>query len=251
MSVRKSRKWRLAVDAASCRVFKRLEAASTAGCPGNASHIRVKKGVRRQESSALLSTFPCLLSIFGRSLLKGLLFVFLVAACLLAGRQAAAMFVSPPDEEDSVAKAGEDAGGHESAAAGPPEVAAGETPPQPSQTQPGVTQGTRPAPPSAGSPQEDQKLRDQFRGIYVDPPRRKAVNSRTFDRMSGKTEAFGSVVVPAAEARTRGDPSATIKEPPSDPQERAFSIGSWLFILVCVAAAGVALLRIRRLSGSS
>jgi hypothetical protein len=161
------------------------------------------------------------------------------------------MFVSPPDKEDSTAKAGEDAGVRESVAAGPSEGAAGETPAQPSQTQPEATQSTRPAPPSAGSPQEDLRLRDQFRGIYVDPPRRKAVNSRTFDRMSGKTEAFGSVVVPAAEAGTRGDPSATIKESPSDPQERVFSIGSWLFILVCVAAAGIALLRIRRLTGSN
>ena len=232
--VRKSRKW--------CR---------TAGCPGNASHAGLPVSAPGRYSKwkpGLRARGDIYVHGQGRSLLKGLLFVLLVAACLLASRQAAAMFISPPDKEDPTAKAAEDAGVRESAAAGPSEGAAGETPAPPSQTQPGVTQTTRPA---AAVPQEDFRLRDQFRGIYVDPPRKKAVNSRTFDRMSGKTETFGSVVVPAAEAGTRGDPSATIKDPPSDPQERVFSIGSWLFILVCVAAAGIALLRIRRLTGSS
>ncbi len=169
-----------------------------------------------------------------------LLFMAFTLAFAATGRRADAMFLSPPEKEDKQAKTDQEAPSPEGGLEQPAENIHQETPPQPGSL--GVTSdAVRP---------EDAKLREQLDEITAFPVPKRKVNSRTFLRMSGETDKLKPVTLPPLPAGAGGPSHSAIRDR-VDPQEKAFTIGSWAFVLVCLAGAAFALRRIRKLSSSS
>jgi hypothetical protein len=103
--------------------------------------------------------------------------------------------------------------------------------------------------PSPEIPREDVGLQRQIEAIETVPTEKRRVNSNTFSRMSGQTENLKPVVTPASSAARAQAPPPSVNAPPA-PSERIFTIGSWAFVLACVGAAALGLLKIRKLTSS-
>lgn len=148
-----------------------------------------------------------------------LLVVFLT--CLAVADRAAALFVTPPEK--------------------------GLSPPTP----PVTTTDTGPEVGSSPEkiPAEDIKLQRHLEEIAPVPVRKQRVNSNAFSRMSGQTEELKPVAIPVSSVkRVRAAPQDLSE--PLDRPERIFTIGSWAFVLACLGAAIIGLLKIRRLTSS-
>lgn len=143
--------------------------------------------------------------------------VAVALGCTAVARQASAMFVNPAPKNAS------------------PPVAKPEE---------------RAAPaPSPKIPREDIRLQRQIEAIGTVPVKKRRVNSNTFSRMSGQTQNLKPVAIPASSVKRAQAPPPSISEPPA-PSERIFTIGSWAFVLACVGAAALGLLKIRKLTSS-
>jgi len=154
----------------------------------------------------------------------------LVVGCVGIARQGAAMFVNPPKKEVVPSTPAENA-----------------TSPTPKKTEP--TQTKEPAP-SPDIRLDDIKLRNQLLEIAPVPVEERKVNSNTFSRMSGQTEHFRPVAVPASSVESGQGPPPGLLDDPLEPREKIFVVGSWAFILACVGAAAIGLLRIKKLTSS-
>jgi hypothetical protein len=141
--------------------------------------------------------------------------VTVALACTAVARQASAMFVSPARKSAS------------------PPIAKPEE---------------RAAPaPSPEIPREDIRLQRQIEAIGPVRVKKRRVNSNTFSRMSGQTENLKPVAIPASFVKRAQAPPPWIDEPPAL-SERIFAISSWGFIMACVGAAAMGLLKIRKLT---
>ncbi len=143
--------------------------------------------------------------------------VTVAIACTAVARQASAMFVSAAPKSASPL------------VANPEERAA-------------------PAP-SPKIPREEIKLERQIEAIGHAPVKKRRVNSNTFSRMSGQTENLEPVAIPASSVKRAQAAPASISEPPT-PSGAIFTIGSWAFVLACVGAAALGLVKIRKLTSS-
>jgi hypothetical protein len=93
----------------------------------------------------------------------------------------------------------------------------------------------------------DTRLQKQISRIAGSASKKSNFNSNAFVRMSGETDELKPVALPVRFLERR----RLLHAPGSqylDPGEGIFSVGSWIFIILCLAAAIVALLRIRKLS---
>ena len=96
---------------------------------------------------------------------------------------------------------------------------------------------------------EDVRLQRQIEAIKPVPVKKREVNSNIFSRMSGQTENLRPVAIPASSVEIAQAPTAAIDED-FVASETIFTIGSWAFILACVGAAAIGLLKIKKLSSS-
>ncbi len=103
--------------------------------------------------------------------------------------------------------------------------------------------------PSPTMPRENIKLQRQIEAIGHAPVKKRRVNSNTFSRMSGQTENLEPVAVPASSTRRAQVPPPSPNESLA-PSGAIFTIGSWAFVLACVGAAALGLLKIRKLTSS-
>jgi hypothetical protein len=150
--------------------------------------------------------------------------LLVVVGCAGIGRQAPAMFVTPSKENDVP----------QTSPTSPEEAEA----PQPDG--PRLPRDVRPG---------DAELRMQLQEIAPVPVEKRRVNSNSFSRMSGQTENLKPVTVPASSIKRAQAPPPEIDEP-LDPPQRAFTIGSWAFILACLGAAALGLFKIKKLTSS-
>ena len=97
---------------------------------------------------------------------------------------------------------------------------------------------------------EDVRLQRQIEAIRPVPVKKRKVNSNIFSRMSGQTKNLKPVAIPASSVEIAQAPTAAIDES-FGASETIFTIGSWAFILACVGAAAIGLLKIKKLSSSS
>jgi len=147
--------------------------------------------------------------------------LIVVLGSAAVARQGAAMFVSPPEKK---------------VAAPAPTTNAGDTQP-------------KEEPPSPKVSREDIRLQREIQEIKAVPARKRNVNSNTFSRISGRTEKLKPVAIPASSIRRTQAPPPAINDP-FNPAQTIFAIGSWAFILACVGAAAIGLLKIRKLTSS-
>jgi hypothetical protein len=164
----------------------------------------------------------------------------MLLALLTITRQGKAMFVATSEEKKKLASDDQELRPAEVRAEHPADVRTREVQ---------DTRQDRPTPPSTMRP-EDSKVKEEIREIIPYPIRKQTVNSNRFVRMSGETNKLKPVTVNAPSVK-RGDPLPVAPREYADPQERIFSIGSWIFVLACVAAAVIGLVRIRRLTTSN
>ena len=89
----------------------------------------------------------------------------------------------------------------------------------------------------------------QIQGMRPAPVEKRAVNSNAFSRLSGETERLKPVTIPTASIEKVRNVSLVPDENPGSP-EKLFAIGSWAFVLACMGAAVIGLLRIKKLTRS-
>jgi len=166
----------------------------------------------------------------GRSPTIACLVLMLVFGCTGIARQGAAMFVSPPKE--------------------------GKLPSIPTKSPAPSTREKKAAPPrpeqkvpAPGALPEDIELRMHIHEILPVPVEKRKVNSRAFARMSGQIQDLRPVAVPLSPVESKQPSPSAFTEPP-DPTDSMLKIGSWLFVIACLAAAAIGLLRIKKLTSS-
>ncbi len=192
-----------------------------------------------QESRSLDGRPPAIRS---RAPLRGAPFCLALFVVLTAiSPRASAMFVASSEKELPKSGSSEEPPPTQPSPSHPTQPKP-DAPPTTPETEPGPTEGAEAS--DAVAP-EDLKLTEQIRDITVSPPPTRKVNSNTFARMSGEKDKFKPVLVSGSEGEAQGV-SASATEDLSGPQERIFALGSWVFVISCVGAAAIALLRIRR-----
>lgn len=123
----------------------------------------------------------------------------------------------------------------------------------PAKVTPSVHAGGDPPLPRSGFDEDaesavrDIRRRMEDTSLQTSPVSGRRVHSNAFARMSGETSEFRPVVsspIPPLEE----DPEVLIAEQVATKEQKAFNILSWGFVLSCVSAASLAIVRIKKLT---